>query len=51
MLETGLAIADTPAMRLRSHRRNRLVTEQLALTAVLSLALFAWGLREIRQAL
>jgi len=38
-------------MRVLSHRRNRRVTEQLALAAAFSLALLAWGLREIRQAL
>jgi hypothetical protein len=51
VLETDLAVADTRAMRLRPHRQKRHLTEQLALAAAFSLALFAWGLREITHAL
>jgi hypothetical protein len=38
-------------MALRAPQPDRRLTERLALAAAFSLALFAWGLREIRQAL
>jgi hypothetical protein len=38
-------------MALRARHPDRRLTERLALAAAFSLALLAWGLREIRQAL
>jgi hypothetical protein len=51
LLEKATVVADTEGMRLRPSRRNRHVTERLALAAAFSLALFAWGLREIKHSL
>ena len=44
-------IADISVMARGRRRSNRRYSERLALAAAFSLALFAWGLREIRQSI
>jgi hypothetical protein len=50
-LENAAVGTDKQGMRLRPFTPNRQGTEQLALAAAFSLALLAWGLREIKHAL
>jgi hypothetical protein len=44
-------VADRPAVAKRARQLKPRLGERLALAGAVSLALFAWGLREIRQAL
>jgi hypothetical protein len=50
-IQNMVRIADISVMARGGRRPNRRYGERLALAAAFSLALFAWGLREIRQAL
>jgi recombinational DNA repair protein (RecF pathway) len=43
-------LADISVMARGGRRSNRRYSERLAIAAAFSLALFAWGVREIRQA-